>query len=149
MGQNLGAGRPPKPAGAAVTRHKPTHGEVYLPAEGRTRPAPAPLIPLDALTPPAAELWTRLWATPEATQWGEADVPGLTRYVSLAVVPEVWLDSKLVGELRNLEDRYGCNPYARRVSKWFHDEPAESADAPTQPKLAARSRKLRVVDKAG
>lgn len=149
MGQALGAGRPPKPEGSTVHRNKPTHGEIMLPAAGRTTPAPAPLIPLENLTGPAAELWTRLWATPEATQWGDADVPGLTRYVSLAVVPEVWLDSKLVGELRNLEDRYGCNPYSRRVSKWVHDDPEEAtAKPPAAPK--SRSRKLRVVDtKAG
>ena len=146
MGQALGAGRPAKPDGAAVNRNKPTHGEVLLPAAGRTKPAPEPMTPL---TEPALSLWNRLWATPEATQWGEADVPGLTHYVNLAVVPEVWLDSKSLAELRNLSDRFGMNPYSRRVSKWVHEEPEEPTEKPaTAPK--SRSRKLRVVDmKAG
>ena len=139
-------GRPPKPEGAAVTRHKPTHGEVLLPAAGRPGPPPEPLTALKA---PAAKLWARLWATPEATQWGEADVPGLTHYVNLAVVPEVWLDSKSLAELRNLADRFGLNPYSRRVSKWVLDEPDATHEKPSAaPK--SRSRKLRVVDtKAG
>lgn len=147
MGQALGAGRPPKPEGAAVTRHKPTHGEVLLPAAGRTTPAPAPIV---ELLEPARAMWDRIWASPEATQWGEADVPGLTRYVTMAIVPEIWLDSKLLPELRNLEDRYGLNPYSRRVSKWVHDVPEESSDKPAAAVKPSRSRKLRVVDnKAG
>lgn len=121
-------GRPPKPAGQARNRNKPTHAEVYLPPGGRGGRVPTPMGA--TLKPEAVKLWRRLWKTPEASQWGDADVPALTRYVSLAIAPDLWLEKGVLGELRQLEDRFGLNPYGRRVSKWVIDDEPATEDAP-------------------
>jgi hypothetical protein len=123
-----GGGRPTKPDGQKRNRNKPTHGYVQLPREGRKGAAPKPLLELSDLE---KRLWRLLWATPESTQWGPGDVPAVTRMVQLQANPDTPRDSRLLAEVRNLEDRFCLNPYSRRINKWElepEDAPAELAE---------------------
>jgi hypothetical protein len=115
-------GRPAKPEGQTRHRNKPTHGYVQMPREGRDEPVPEPVF---KLLERERKLWNRLWSTPEAALWHEADAPAVTRYVKLACNPTALMDSKVLAELRNLEDRFGMSVYARRVNK-LELEPEEA-----------------------
>src|SRR5687768_9692259 len=131
-------GRPPKPEGQKVNRHPPTHAPVALPAEGRSGPVPKPALKLDAS---AARLWREMWKQPEAAMWREADVPPLTRLVVLQADRRAWDDSKLLSEMRQLEDRFGMNPTARRLLGWHV---AETEEAPERTEVAAEDRRARL-----
>ena len=139
--RGAGAGRPAKPAGQAVNPQKPAHETVLLPASGREGPIPESL---PFVQDQALQLWEHLWQRPEAVMWSESDISGLSRYCYLATDTEAIHDSKLLAEMRQLEDRYGLNPYARRQMRWVIGE--ESTDAEEKP--ATRRAHLRVADSA-
>lgn len=135
--RGAGGGRPSK-GSAARNRNKPTHETVTLPAEG---PSVVPDMP-DWLPPDCAQSWAALWTTPEASQWTSADVPAVARMVLMQSDGSVLEDNRLLAELRQLEDRFGLNPYARRNMKWVRaDEPEPSAE----PK-GAPVRRLHAID---
>lgn len=136
--RGAGGGRPSKGA-AARNRNKPTVEKVVLPREGRPGPAP---IPLTELVGAAAYLWAEMWARPEATQWSASDVAPLTRLVTLQGDQKVWHDSKLLSEMRQLEDRYGMSPYARRMLRWVAADEEEAEEE----RPAAPVRNIRAVD---
>lgn len=129
--RGAGGGRPSK-GDAAVNRHRPTQGDVMLPAEGRQGPPPEPLVRLKVA---ARRVWDAAWSTPAATQWTDEDVGPLTRLVSMQADPLAWKDPRLLAEMRQLEDRYGMNPYARRNMHWRSegDEPAKTELASVAP----------------
>ena len=124
--QGAGGGRPAKPDGEKRNRHAPAHESVELPAAGRTDPVPKPH---RLLRHDAHDQWEAMWRLPEAAMWRDSDIPTLTRLVSLQVDPEAWRDSKLLAEMRQLEDRFGMNPYARRQMRWVIAEPEDEGKA--------------------
>ena len=121
--RGAGGGAPAKPEGQRRNRTKPAHETVALPATGREGPSPTPTV---ALAGGARRLWDALWSRPEASQWSEADVPALTRMVWLESNRKVWTDSRLLAEVRQLEDRFGLNPYARRQLRWRIEDEVEA-----------------------
>lgn len=137
--RGAGGGRPSKGA-AARNRNKPTHETVQLPS---SHDGPVPEAP-DWL--PHVEEWERLWRCPEASQWTVGDVPGLARMLLLQSEGSVIEDARLLAELRQLEDRFGLNAYARRQLRWL-----KSGDdqLPQDQKPGAEVRRLRAVDAAG
>jgi hypothetical protein len=107
-----------------------------------------PPLPKTVKVPATVRAWWRaLWASPISQGYDDVDQPALTRLVVL------WaraLDgSASIGELaeiRQLEDRYGLNPLARRRLGWQVLSPQRASadeDAP-QPPPSAR-RRLRAV----
>lgn len=63
------------------------------------------------------DLWASWWATPMATMWGPFDAPSLERLVSLHEA--FWLgQTSAAAEIRQLEDRFGLTPAARRRLMW-------------------------------
>jgi hypothetical protein len=103
-----------------------------LPASGRVGdPMPWPLpVSIGATQQHARELevWTRLWATPQAVAWerlGWTDV--VARYARLIVQAEVYgAKPAFLAEVRQLEDRLGLNPLAMARLRWTiveSDEP--------------------------
>jgi hypothetical protein len=134
-------GRPPKPDGQKVNRHKPTHGPaVTLPAKP-SRPAPEPAADL---AEDAERLWARAWALPESAMWSDADVPAMTRLVTMQADPTAWNNEKKMAEMRQLEDRFGLNPYARRQLGWKIEGEAEASAKPAQTARGGRTQ-LKVV----
>ncbi|TCJ36863.1 hypothetical protein [Parafrankia sp. BMG5.11] len=118
---------------------------VDLPAAGQTGPPPA--WPLATQAEGEAERWALLWTSPQAVAWealGYGVRAVLARYVRLAVHCETGdAPAALLGELRQVEDRFGLSPLAMAKLRWavVEEVPADVAEHP-----AAR---LRAVDGAG
>ena len=134
-------GRPPKPEGQKVNRHKPTHAPVELPAVGPDRPAPSPSSELNA---DEERLWAAMWKQPEAAMWRDADVPALTRLVTLQADRRAWHDNRLLAEMRQLEDRFGMNPTARRLLGWKLTADEEGQKHPEGPERSPEDRRSRL-----
>lgn len=136
--RGMNGGRPAKAAGQRRRPAVPRDG-VELPAEGRPGRAPRPAVDLDEA---ASALWRRLWRTPEATRWTEADVPAVTRLVALQTTSG--LSAAQLAEVRQLEDRFGLNPAARRLLRW--ETPALDDPPAAKPKPPDDALRRRVVD---
>jgi hypothetical protein len=133
-----GAGRPRKPEGQVV-RPRPSRmamqsAEGPLTPRSLTGPPPAPLVHLSAA---GRTLWTSLWESSAATFWSDADIPMLTRMVTLQSDHGCWTDARLMAELRLLEDRCGANPAARALLGLHRTQ--APALAPTEPPIAGRA----------
>jgi hypothetical protein len=97
-------------------------GWVTLPAAGRG--GPAPTVSLAGAGLPAAvqrrarELWAIWWGSPMALMWSDFDVPQLERL--LVLTARSWDGESAAGlsEVRQLEDRFGLSPVARRKLYW-------------------------------
>jgi hypothetical protein len=89
--------------------------------------------------------WRTLWASPMAGLYIDADVPGLTRLARLLdQIERGDMTAALWAEVRQLEDRFGLSPVARRRLQWevsFGDELAAARSHPSDDK-----RYLRLVD---
>lgn len=78
-----------------------------------------------------------------ATQWQEADVPGLVRLARLVDTvnrtdgQKSWTGSQqsnLLSEIRQLEDRFGLSPKARQSLRWeIAPAEPESEERPLAP----------------
>jgi hypothetical protein len=136
-------GPPPKPVGQRRRRNagaKP----VALPAAGaKARKAPA--LPLEGITEGTRAWWKTVWASPMAHAWLDADVPALVRLASLVNrVHTETASASTLAEIRQLEDRYGLSPLARRRLQW---EVAQGGAIPTgEGEGRDESRWLRAVD---
>ena len=130
----------PKPPGARVRRNRDQPQWRRL--EGRVAGVP----PLPARKPAwlavTRSWWKAIWASPMATAWLPADVPTLVRLARI-----VELDNRgeasaaLLAEARQLEDRFGLSPMARRRLQWEVFKTAEGeADVPLPAAAAASSR---------
>jgi hypothetical protein len=107
----------PKPADQRRRRNV-VPGTIMLPAKGRKGRPPA--WPLEVV-PKTEErrLWGKLWRTPQAVAWEDYEwfrVVG--RYVRVVIEAENELDTKLLAEARQLEDRLGLNPLAMLRLRW-------------------------------
>jgi hypothetical protein len=108
--KGAGGGRPRKPAGQIRHRNKPTKETVRVPAGARVAEVPDPSV---TFTKAQRAVWDGLWAQPIATLWDEADVPSLSRLVVLQTSRKAIFDRGLLAEMRQMEDRFLLNPYAR------------------------------------
>lgn len=109
-------GPPPKPP-SQRRRRNAIAAPVVLPAGKRKAKAPA--LPLRRVSAETRAWWRMIWASPMAHAWLEADVPGLVRLAGLmerAATGAAPLG--VLTEIRNLEDRYGLSPMARRRLQW-------------------------------
>jgi hypothetical protein len=65
-----------------------------------------------------------------AAVWLEADVPALVRLAQLVdQVGSGESSAVVLSEIRQLEDRFGLNPLARRRLQWELDQAGEPAEA--------------------
>jgi len=117
------------------------------------------------LGPIAQRYWETLWSSPMAVTFVDADIQALTRLVSLVddraraesadgllEIVEDYNGNEvqvIVGrfagdaEIRQLEDRYGVSPAARRRLQWEVSK-GEVVDHPTR--QTGRERKLRAIE---
>lgn len=127
-----GMGPPPKDHSARPRDHARRHGDkVRLPSRGRRGRTPAwPLASVE--TAEQASLWKQLWRTPQAVVWDEFEwTRVVARYVAVVLKAEDELDSKLLAEARQLEDRLGLSPMAMLRLRWTIDGAPE--DRPVAP----------------
>lgn len=89
-----------------------------LPAAGRR--GDPPTFELGRPSKAEAALWVSLWATPQAVAWEELGwARTVARYCRLVVQAERRGSStRLLAEVRQLEDRLGLNPLAIRRLAW-------------------------------
>ncbi len=154
-------GATPKPPGQRVRRNREQSEWRQLPAGGRSGRAPKPRTSV-VWGEFGQAYWRALWSSPMAATYTEADVFPLTRLCSLvdrrerveAGDPEVFAASSVDGEvtvvrgfdgdgeIRQLEDRFGISPLARRRLQW---EVAQAERSPSAKRGPAEVRKLRAV----
>lgn len=92
------------------------------------------------------EWWATVWASPMASVYLDADVPTLVRLARLLDADGRGMsDGPMRAEIRQLEDRFGLSPLARRRLQWEVDQAAQAARAPKAVTKATRHDKLRVV----
>lgn len=124
-----------KPPGTTRRRQLGPSARV-LPAEGRKGKAPPLPRKRPAWLAETRQWWARIWRSPSAAMWQEADYDVAVRLArireELARQPNV---AALHAAASALEDRLGLSPRARRALGWEVGEPqappAAAAPAPT------------------
>jgi hypothetical protein len=102
-------------------RNAPTRGTITISATAKVDKIPEPSLPLTGVR---LQIWEEMWAQPIATLWSRADLAPLTRLVILQTTLEAMTDKGLLAEMRQLEDRFLLNPYARAQQRVvIADEP--------------------------
>jgi hypothetical protein len=117
-----GMGPPPNPN--ARRTNSRVEGFTTLPP---ARTGPAPKLPggVDWL-PATRAAWKAWWASPQASQWTDDDVP---QVVVMAAKYQAALegDQAASSEFRQWSDRFGMSPLARLKNRWLlptDEEPA-------------------------
>lgn len=118
---------PPKAPGARVRRNSDQAAWKTLPAGSDFKRPPAAPPKWSAAT---KKWWKLIWDSPMAAVWLESDVPALIRLGHLIELTEkVKVSALIVGEIRQIEDRFGLSPKSRRMLQWeiaqAEEEPAE------------------------
>lgn len=121
----------PKPSSQ---RRRPGPPDRQLPAEGRSEPAPD--LPGGDWSGDTLAWWSRIWASPMATAWIDADYDAAVR---LARVREAILEhpekAALHSAASQLEDRLGLSPRARRALGWRIVETPPADEQPTRARV--------------
>lgn len=79
-----------------------------------------------------------------AAVWLESDVPALIRLGHLLELTEkVKVSALIVGEIRQIEDRFGLSPKSRRMLQWEISNADDAEEA--SPRAGARERHLKAV----
>jgi hypothetical protein len=134
-------GPPPKPATQRRRRNR-APAPVKLPVETKQRKAP-PLPGASRYSKTTRDWWATVWASPMAAVWLEADVPALVRLATLIeLLNEGDATAMVLAEIRQLEDRFGLSPLARRRLQW---EVEQAAGVEAKPVAAQEGRWLRAV----
>ena len=97
-------------------RQQDRDGWTTLPAEGRKDDPP--VWPLAASSERELEVWSAIWATPQAVAWSRLGwTHDVALYVRHLVLAEAG-NSKAAGESRQWSDRLGLNPAAMLRNRW-------------------------------
>ena len=136
------SGPPPKPAAQRRRRNRAS-APVKLSAE-RAAQGKTPTLPgAKRYAKTTRDWWATVWASPMATIWLEADVPALVRLATLIeLVNQGEATAMVLAEIRQLEDRFGLSPLARRRLQW---EVEQAGGAEAKPAAAQEGRWLRAV----
>jgi hypothetical protein len=107
-------GPPPKPASQRRRRNQ-APAVVKL---ANRQPSKPPSLP-KGFSPSARKWWATVWSSPMAALWLEADVPSLVRLAALVELADSGdMAPQVLAEIRQLEDRFGLSPLARRRLQW-------------------------------
>lgn len=123
-----GMGRAPKPNARRPNRGLAGGALVRLPAAGRS--GPAPVWPLGRPSRREAELWERIWRTPQAVAWERLDwADTVALYCRVQVQAERPKAPMMVlAEARQMQDRLGLSPMSLLRLRWeIVDEATEDA----------------------
>jgi hypothetical protein len=126
--RGAGGGRPRLPPDENRRRRPPpTKDTIVVYADDRVDHVPDPVLPFDGLR---RQLWDRMWAQPIAVLWDVVDVAALTRMVMLQTSAAAMTEPRMLLELRNLEDRFLLNPYARAQQRVVIEHRGSVEEAP-------------------
>ena len=121
-----GMGPPQKPPGQRRRRNKP-EPKVTLPAPDAEREIPE--LPVTEAMEFTRRWWETVWRSPMAAMWDPSDELAIVRMAVLVdQVARGDIEGKALAEIRQLEDRYGLSPLARRRIGW-ELPPEEEAEA--------------------
>jgi hypothetical protein len=135
--RGAGGGRPTKPEAQRRSRATST---LSTSTRERNRAIPKPIRRLNR---EESALWRSLWRSAEAVSWrDDVDRGPLTRLVELAAAKTE--DVKVLAELRQIEDRFGLSPHARKVLGWS-DLTEPEAPAPAAAAKDGRAGALKVI----
>lgn len=130
----------PPPRHAAQRRRQNRTSRQILPPEG---PESVPALPgRSKMLASTRAWWEAVWRSPMAHAYIEADALALQRLaqmIDLAARGEA--NAALLTEIRQLEDRMGLSPMARRRLEWEIGPPAD-----VKPLPSPRPREVRAVD---
>jgi len=131
----------PKPPGQRRRRNVGQSEWKQLPEQGSKNPAPKLPARKGGYLKATNDRWQKLWASPMALAYVEADQIPLERLALL------WDDvargdtgNGRLSAIQNLEDRFGISPKGRRGLQWEISK-SEVVDIPTQ----SKKRRLRAV----
>ena len=132
----------PKPPGQRVRRNKDQSQWKQLPEQGSDLPAPELPEKKPAWLKSTITKWERLWASPMAITFVEADQLALERMALLwdEIARGDTSPGKL-GAVQGLEDRFGLSPKGRRQLQWEIKQ-AEVVEMPKK----KQTRRLRAVE---
>lgn len=117
----MATGRRPKPEGMKAGHGSIKSTKALLPA-GANLEAKVPPLPQHPLKekwhPLCIKVWEDIWHSPMASQYLEADIPGLYRIVVLTQSFMTAPSASTSAELRQLSFNYGLSPMDRRRLQW-------------------------------
>lgn len=116
-----GRGPAPKPQSQRQKRGKPSTAAKLVDTSRRSlKPKLPARVDGEPWHPQTLAFWRVVWKSPMASEYVEADVPGLVRLAVL--VDEFWRGSsdvvKLSAEIRLVGQNYGLSPLDRRRLQW-------------------------------
>jgi hypothetical protein len=136
----------PKPPGQRRRRNADQQTWRALPVDGRKGRPPALPGKRPTWLKATRSWWGSIWASSMATAWLPSDVPTLVRLARIIEADNRGEASvSLLGEARQLEDRFGLSPMARRRLQWEVARASDDAEE-TAPRPLADVRRLRAVD---
>lgn len=120
-------GPPPKPPSQRRRRNVAPQ-TVKLPLTGRD--GPVPNWPLSEPSEGEFNVWSEVWATPQAVQWAKLGwTRTVARYVRLLLLAErPDADTKDAAEVRQMEDRLGLTPMSMLRLRWEIEVPAANEE---------------------
>lgn len=131
----------PKPPGQRVRRNLDAPTWKHLePAKPFKTPAAS-----RAWSASTKKWWKLIWESPMRPMWLESDVPALIRLGNLLELEAKGrISAEMVGEIRQIEDRFGLSPKSRRSLQWFI--PLEdTVEVSGEPEPEAKVRHLKAV----
>lgn len=142
----------PKPPGQRRRRNADQPQWRALPGEGRKGRPPGLPPKRPAWLKLTRDWWKSIWASPMATAWLPSDVPTLVRLARIVEADNRGeATASLLAEARQLEDRFGLSPMARRRLQWEVARAGDGASGGPPPaggsvRRLADVRRLRAVD---
>ncbi len=130
----------PAPDPNALRRERDQGEWVTLPAEGRTGAPPAWPLPTKALAR-ESDLWTRLWAKPQALMWERFDqAEEVAMYVRRLMAAEKRnAPAASFTAVRQLADSLGLSTPGMRANRWKIAS-STAAEGPVEPAVPFRPR---------
>lgn len=129
----------PKPPGTRVRRNKDQPQWKTLPAAAAASTPAAP----DYWSEGTKDWWRRIWASPMASLWIDADIPNLFELGDLIEHPRK--SAMHYQEIRQMKACYGLTPASRRALMWNVPAADEEGAEDEVPAAASNVRKLRAV----
>jgi hypothetical protein len=131
---------PPKPPGQRVRRNTDQKKWKTLPAAKTFKRPVAPR----GWSASTKNWWKLIWESPMAAIWLESDVPALTRLGNLLELQAKGkISAIMVGEIRQIEDRFGLSPKSRHMLQWYI--PLEDAETDLEQATMKPVRHLKAV----
>ena len=128
-------------------RRNASTGFERLPAEGRK--GPTPKWPFGTPTSAQKAKWVEMWKLPQAVKWEQmhAEDTVALYVIALLIYLEYPAETKLLGEVRQLDAKLGVSPKAMLNIRWTIEAKDEITVVETTTSASATSTKVFIPDK--